>query len=98
MDPGECKNNKRNPEETCSAELNHHSCNRCLAFFVRLSYQVRIEKKQTPITVNNLKTVKTGVQTYQFKKLDSVAGPAKPKSRFLMTKIFLLMKIMVIES
>ena len=65
LDPNDCKNVIRNLNVMDSAELNKYSCNGSFTYFDRLSFQVQIEKKQTPFSVTKLNTVHTGVFTHQ---------------------------------
>ena len=71
----------RNHNGTDSAELNQYACNGSFSYFDRLSFQLQIEKKQTPFTVTNLNTAHTGVFTYQPDECDWITGTANLKSR-----------------
>ena len=70
MEPIDCKVVIRNLNGTDSTELNQYSYNDSVTHSDRLSFQVQIEKNQTPFTVTNLYTVHTGVFNYQPKNYD----------------------------
>ena len=64
LDPNECKKIFVNPNGNNNAELNQFSYNGSFSYFAKLSFQVQIEKRKTPITVTKLNVVNTGVLTY----------------------------------
>ena len=65
LNPNVCKNDIQNLNGTVSLELNQQLQNGFSTFFVGLSSQIRIERKETPFSVTKLITVHMGVFTYQ---------------------------------
>ena len=80
LDPAECKFSFRNLNGLDSAEINQYSNKGAFTFFDRLTFEVQIEKRQTPFTVINLNTVNTGVFTYQPKNYDWITSTETLKS------------------
>ena len=80
-DHSEGKYSFRKPNGTDSAEINHYSHYSSSYYFDRLSFQVEIEKKQTPFLVTILNTVHTAVFTNQPNSYDWINSIANSQSR-----------------
>ena len=65
LDPNECKHCVQEPNGTDIAELNQNSYNGSSTNFDRLSFQIQVEKIQTPFTVTKLNTIQNGAFSYQ---------------------------------
>ena len=76
-----------------SGALNQYSYCGSFTYFDGQSFQVQIEKKQTPFTPTKLNTVPTGVFTYQPNSYDWIIRTENSKSICSDDKNILLRKI-----
>ena len=81
MNPIECKKLIQNLNGKDSAELNQYFYNDSFTYFDKRTFQVQIEKKQRPFTVNKLNTLDIGVFIYQPNLYDWIASTANSKKR-----------------
>ena len=81
LDLIECRKIIRTLNGAGSAKLNQYSYKYFFPYFHRLSFQVQIEKKQTPPIVTKFNIVHTGVFTYQPIIYDWITSFASSNSR-----------------